>query len=340
MLSPRQQAGRVPAGLLQRIAIVAAAAVLVPIAAIQPVAATSVGAPRAVPANGRIAFMRWDLAIDDQVVYTVNPDGTHEQRLLPGQAEFPRWSPDGREIAVLCCDAAAKIVTVDTGATRTLPWPAGLVLGCSVWSADGARLLCEGFGETDVALNGIYSIRATDGGDLRRLTVNPDGDDIPVDVSPDGTRIAFVSDRDGGGLFVMSSDGSAIHRLDTGALFDIPSASWSPLRDQLLFAARKGPGQRRSLFVIDSDGSHLQEIPLDPACGGLAADARSRGCLDPAWSPDGTQIVLDVLPAANGQKQIYTLDADGSHLSKITHHGFVFGGEGEQGPDWGTHPLG
>jgi len=36
----------------------------------------------------------------------------------------------------------------------------------------------------------------------------------------------------------------------------------------------------------------FREIALDPTCGGLADDARSRGCLDPAWSPDCSQIAF------------------------------------------------
>jgi Tol biopolymer transport system component len=295
--------------------------------------------------NGRIAFMRFDVAAQDQFVWTVNPDGTHDERLLPYPASFPRWSPDGREIAVMCCDAAAQIVTVDTGAIRTLPWPAGLFLGCNVWMADGTRLLCEGFGDSPdenetPESNGIYSIRASDGRDVRRVTANPGGDDIPQDVSPGGSELVFISDRDPDALFVVGLDGSGLQRLDSGGLLDVSGASWSPDGRWILFAARKFAGERRSLFVIRPDGSGLHEIPIDPSCGGQMSVRDSRGCLDPTWSPDGSKILFDILLGSNNQKQLHTIDADGSHLTKVTRHGFVHGdGEGEQAPDWGTHPL-
>src|SRR5262249_22827678 len=133
--------------------------------------------------NGRIAFMRFDVAAQDQFVWTVNPDGTHEERVTAYPAEVPHWSPDGRELMVICCDAAARIITMSTGAERTLPWPDNLFLGCLVWAADGSRVLCDGFGHapdgSDVPeLNGIYSIRASDGGDVERVTANPGGEDI------------------------------------------------------------------------------------------------------------------------------------------------------------------
>ena len=293
--------------------------------------------------NGRIAFMRWNLALDGQEVFTIDPDGSHERRLVPGLAEFPHWSPDGSEIAVLCCDAAARIVAVDSGATRTLPMPdpAHVDIACAVWSRDGARLFCEGTTSSGAALNGIYSIRSSDGGDVKRVTQSPGNDDAPADVSPDGSRLLVVRlEGDRPGLYVVGVDGSAMRRIDTGSLLDIVSGSWSPTGDRIVFAARKTSGDRRSVFVVGTNGGAPHEVTMTPACGGATGDARSRGCLDPRWSPDGTLIVLDILLGADNQKQIYTVDGDGSHLSRVTHHGSVSGGEGEQAPDWGIHPRG
>jgi Tol biopolymer transport system component len=236
-------------------------------------------------------------------------------------------------------------VTVDTGATRTLPWPTDLFLGCLVWTADGQRLLCEGFGgspdQNDLPeLNGIYSIRASDGGDVRRVTENPGGDDIPQDVSPDGSQLVFVSDRDPDALFIVGIGGGSVSRLDTNGLLDISSASWSPDGRWILFPARKTPDVRRSLFVIHPDGSGLQEITIDPSCGGSVDSRNSRGCLDPTWAPDGSKILFDIFQGYNFQKHLHTINPDGSHLTTITRHGFVHGDdEGEQWPDWGTHPL-
>jgi Tol biopolymer transport system component len=63
----------------------------------------------------------------------------------------------------------------------------------------------------------LFRIRAADGRRLERLTswgsgadLAP-GDDLMPDVSPDGRRIAFVSDRDGGyGVWTMAADGSGL----------------------------------------------------------------------------------------------------------------------------------
>lgn len=297
-------------------------------------------ANESVAINGQIAFMRYDVAAADQFVYTANPDGSHERLVVPYPAERPHWSPDGSELLFLCCDAA-NVLNMATGAITKLTAPAGLFFGCLAWTRDGARLLCEGFGDTDTSLNGIYSMRASDGGDVRRITVNPDGDDIPQATSPDGSEIVFVSDRDSTALFVVNLDGTDVRRLDTGGLLDISSASWSPDGNWILFPARKAPGQRRSLFLIHPNGSGLHDISMNPPCGGQSADRSSRGCLDPVWSPDGSRILFAILPADNLQKRLYTVNPDGSHLIKVTRRGFVHGdpGEGDQAPDWGTHPL-
>ena len=56
-------------------------------------------------------------------------------------------------------------------------------------------------------------IAKIDGSGLRRLTINDANDSQPL-VSPDGKRVAFVSDRTGANqIFVMKLDGSGLKQL-------------------------------------------------------------------------------------------------------------------------------
>ena len=114
----------------------------------------------------------------------------------------------------------AHVVDVDSGEVRTLETPdPTLELFCDFgWSPDGDRLVCEGYGVDDPSRNGIYSVRASDGGDLIRITSNPDGGDIPGDYSPDGTRLVFMRFEDDvpTGLFVVDIATTALGKATRG----------------------------------------------------------------------------------------------------------------------------
>ena len=67
-----------------------------------------------------------------------------------------------------------------------------LNLVCTVWSPDDTRLACEAWDDSDASRGGIHTVRASDGGDLTRLTSAPDGMfDLPGDYSPDGRQLVF-----------------------------------------------------------------------------------------------------------------------------------------------------
>jgi len=287
--------------------------------------------------NGRIAFSRGDRD-DNTVTYTVNPDGSHLQQLFGGFSGGPRWSPDGSQVSLLapCTDGeencAATIVDPDTGTFRQFKFPdPDLETNCGFgWSPDGTRLTCEGFGVTDPSRNGIYTIRASDGRDLRRITSNPDGDDIPGDYSPDGNRLVFSRidpsrpAKANVALFVVNIDGTGPRRITPWGLpFFEDGGRWSPDGNTILFDDQK------SLFVVHPDGSGLAKLPLV---------TRSFSRLqNPDWSPDGTKIVVSLFTATSpGTEQagIYTANADGSDLQQVTSSPTF-----DRGGDWGPHPL-
>ena len=130
-----------------------------------------------------------------------------------------------------------------------------------------------------------------------QLTDDPAEDGGPA-VSPDGSKIAFHSDRSGSfEVYVMGNDGSAVTRLTTAGGW---WPSWSPDGTKIVYA---GPGG--DLWVIDADGTDPVQLTDTPD----VAEAH------PTWSPDGTKIAYGVDYPVLG---LYVMDADGTDPVLLT----------------------
>ena len=267
-------------------------------------------------------------------VVVANPDGSAKRTLrMPWQSNHPVWSPDGTRLLVTAVrpphpDRPA-IMNADGSGLRLLdPGHPDLNLDCDAWSPDGSRLLCAGMSD-QATLNGIYTIRASDGGDLTRLTTSPSGSyDAAPEYSPDGARFAFVrAPGDNGALFVANADGSGVHRITADLSLmagGYGGLSWSPVL----------PGYGTEIVFTDA---HWSLDTIRPDGTGLHVRFHGQdGCpcfFSPTWSPDGTRIAYALNPNATAS-DVYTANADGTHRVDITNSG-----AGEGWPSWGRHPL-
>jgi Tol biopolymer transport system component len=291
--------------------------------------------------NGKIVVSVDNSVTDQEQVYAIDPDGT-DMQLLANDAEAGQWSPDGAKIALAPNEGTGAYLNYDTGVFTDLGLPfdlyPDLALFCGVWSPGGSRLACEGFGQTDGSLNGVYTIRASDGGDLQRVTSEPNGDDCPSDYSPNGKRLVITRLNDTSyEIDTVKLDGSGLTRLTPDATaFDFCTGRWSPQGNEIAFSTHvPNFSHRSSIWVVHSDGSGLRQIPV-PSCGGLASDQTSIGCRAPVWSPDGRKLVFvrrSLIP--NDHTDLYTVNRDGSDLFQVTNTPTL----DEGGSDWGTHPV-
>ena len=154
--------------------------------------------------------------------------------------------------------------------------------------------------------------------------INPDGTD-PVNLtnnswhdgpfneavgrpawSPDGQKIAFVSNRDDrdGDIFVMNADGSDQINLtiDNAEIDFFPD--WSPDGTRIAFSSFRGGNG--DVYVMDANGGNLIRLTDDPEFDGW-----------PAWSPDGSRIAFT--SRRDGTHEIYMMNADGSNQVNLTN---------------------
>jgi Tol biopolymer transport system component len=143
------------------------------------------------------------------------------------------------------------------------------------------------------------------GSDEKNLTANSTAFDGDPSWSPDGTKIAFTSDRDGGDreIYVMNADGSNQTRLTTSPGFD-ENPSWSPDGSHIAFdTTRDG---NLETYAVNADGSNPQRVTNHPAIDAI-----------PSYLPDG-RIVFVSERVAKGQRRLFTVGPTGGAVKQIT----------------------
>jgi Tol biopolymer transport system component len=152
----------------------------------------------------------------------------------------------------------------------------------------------------------IYFQRIGDGNPTN-LTKDSSSDDSQPAFSPDGDRIAFRSERDSGGVYVMKANGeSPVRVCDFGY-----SPSWSPDGAQILVGTEKIPQPstrptKSQLWSIDVKSGQRQRISEGDA-------------LQPTFSPNQKRIAFWSRPDRYGQREhIWTVPAAGGEPVAVT----------------------
>jgi len=255
--------------------------------------------PSPSPDGERVVFQsnrtgRWE-------IYVMNIDGSDVMSLTDriGENVTPAWSPDGELIAFAASlgeNSEIYVMNSDGSDLRRLTDQPGDD-SHPHWSADGSRIMFNSARTTpDLGENWlsqwheVFSMRR-DGTDLRQHTHHKAVSTYPS-FSPDGTKIVYRKIINTPGfswdlssisinseVFVADADGSSEVNLSSSAAFD-GWPMWSPDGDRIVFASnRAGPANVGHLYMVNVDGTGLQQITGGPW-----------SYVQPAWSSDGNKV--------------------------------------------------
>ena len=257
-------------------------------------------------------------------IYVANADGSgkHPITLGPALDSYPAWSHDGTRVAYISqrvASAPFEVRVADAQGTNQIVVATGLSYAntaagtcCEApaldWSRDDRWLVFAA--ATDETREPRIVVASADGSSQWTLGTSDLGGLDPT-WSPDGKEIAFARVAPEPSIWVVSADGSGLHRLTTvrgeGDSFYRPQ--WSPDGRRLAFQA--GSEGDLGIYLINRDGS--DEHPVDDAIRACRSCISSDATM-PVWSPDGSALAwLGLTSQAEIAGLIVVGDSDGLH---------------------------
>jgi Tol biopolymer transport system component len=233
------------------------------------------GVPAWSPDGRQIAFSR-DIGFNPKL-YVMNADGSGQRRVTKDPIDVwgASWSPDGQRLTFASGvqgigNVWVYVVNVDGSSQQQLTRDWGQD---PVWSPDGQRIAFMNYRDErpsgGLRWQKVMYVMNADGSERQTLTwlSNRDGS---YSWSPDGRRIAFVSDRDGNDeVYVINVDGSGLRNLTRSPARD-GHPVWSPDGRTIAFVSSRGGN--RDIYVLNADGSRLRNLTrnLDQKAFGIA----------------------------------------------------------------------
>ncbi len=251
-------------------------------------------------------------------VWLIPTDGGEARQLTFMQhgASNPVWSPDSQQLLF-----SAAVGPADEETEEGTPLPKARVIDRLWYRLDGVGYIYE-------RRKHLFLIDVARGSGEARQITDGDWDDGDAAWSPDGTRIAFTSnrveDRDrwryfGSDLYVLTlEDGRAGElRCLTDSTRSCYAPSWSPDGKTLalLAAPKLASANHVELFAIDAAGKgELRNLTseFEGSCADSTNDDMSNDHIlpPPPWSPDGK--TLYTLATHRGATRVFAIASEGA----------------------------
>ena len=259
---------------------------------------TSDGLPAWSPDGRQIAFVSTVLDTSIHIgspyvsgIYVMDADGRNRSQVAGDGTTGVSWSPSGDEMVFSTNQGGIGMMDLEGKNVRYVIANESGILGTALYrpsySPDGTKIVfMKSIPFEDLDFPGSTKrywqvvVVGVDGTNVTKLSADRVDDRQPA-WSPDGTKIAFTSYRDGHwGIYVMDADGNNVVKLtDDGDTEGFPV--WSPDGKRIAFTFTYDRDGKTEIYVMNSDGSDVVRLTDN------SIEERSL-----SWSPDGTELAV------------------------------------------------
>ena len=185
------------------------------------------------------------------------------------------------------------------------------------WSRDGRSVAYERK-SADARNSDIWIVQVGSAQPLNRTSDHPGRDRSPS-WSPDGREIAFFSDRDGSGLFVMPTLAGVPRRVASiDGIFGESTPQWSSSGDELAYVVFSSDGAFNEVVTLATGEARRLATPSDGNFG-----------MDLAWSPDDQYFAFVAGNHTSDVAALWVLRAGDGEATRITDGRWI-----DQSPTW------
>ena len=248
---------------------------------------------------GAVKFTQPRVGIGLNQRHTLHANYADDQGNVLGPASNLTWNSDNQQIASVGEDGT--VAGAGYGHARvTATAPGGKTAAADVYVV--GEILVASSRANPPGKFQLYAIERSNLAQLTKLTPDTTSASDPA-FSPDGSRIAFVSQRDGNAeIYIMNADGTGSTRVTNDPQPD-GRPSFTPDGQALVFHSARTAGKQQ-IWAVNVDGSGVTQLTRDSINS------------SPTISPDGQTIAY--VSTRNKDTDIWLMARDGSNQRQFT----------------------